>query len=122
MRRNSALLMLVLLLLGVVLVREPRLALAEDWFLGWLLRHTQIEASPVPLTVVDIAQDSFRDPQGIETGGTERATRGIAVSPLEFALFLQSVLDFKPDVVAFENVLRWRDRDKDQEQIFLDQA
>jgi hypothetical protein len=44
------------------------------------------------------------------------------VSPLEYALFLQSVLDFEPTVVAFDNILHWRPRDKDQEQVFLDQA
>ena len=47
---------------------------------------------------------------------------GAAISPLEYALFLQSVLEFQPTVVAFENILKWRERDKDQEQVFLDQA
>ena len=41
---------------------------------------------------------------------------------MEFALFLQSVLEFQPTVVAFENILKWRERDKDQEQVFIDQA
>ena len=31
------------------------------------------------------------------------------MSPLEFALFLQSVLEFQPTVVAFENILKWRE-------------
>jgi hypothetical protein len=44
------------------------------------------------------------------------------ISPLEFALFLQSALDFQPGVIAFENILKWRDSDRDQEQVFLDQA
>ena len=44
------------------------------------------------------------------------------ISPLEFALFLQSALDFQPTVVAFENILKWRERDRDQEQVFIDQA
>ena len=44
------------------------------------------------------------------------------VSPYEFALFLQSVLEFQPTVVAFENILKWRERDKDGEQVFIDQA
>ena len=47
---------------------------------------------------------------------------GAAISPLEYALFLQSILEFQPTVVAFENILKWRERDKDQEQVFLDQA
>ncbi len=48
--------------------------------------------------------------------------RPAAISPLEFALFLQSAMEFQPEVIAFENILKWRDRDKDQEQVFLDQA
>jgi hypothetical protein len=45
-----------------------------------------------------------------------------AVSPLEFALFFQGILEFKPTVVAVEPPLKWRERDKNQEQVFLDQA
>ena len=45
-----------------------------------------------------------------------------AVSPLEFALFFQAILDFKPTIVAVEPLLKWRERDRDQEQVFLDQA
>jgi hypothetical protein len=41
---------------------------------------------------------------------------------MEFALFLQSVLDFQPTVVAFENILKWRETDREQEQVFIDQA
>jgi hypothetical protein len=41
---------------------------------------------------------------------------------LEFALFLQSALQFKPTVVAFENVLKWRETEKGNEQIFIDLA
>src|SRR5213079_1263483 len=44
------------------------------------------------------------------------------VSPLEFALFFQAILEFKPTVVAVEPLLKWREKDKDQEQVFLDQA
>src|SRR5204863_6771529 len=46
----------------------------------------------------------------------------IGASPLEYALFLQSILEFEPTVVAFENILRWHERDKDQEQVLIDQA
>ena len=55
-------------------------------------------------------------------GSPPQRARGTTLSPLEFALFLQSLLDFQPSVVAFENILQWRERDNDQEQIFLDQA
>ena len=44
------------------------------------------------------------------------------ISPVEYALFLQAALEFGPTVVAFQPILQWNGRDKDQEQIFLDQA
>jgi hypothetical protein len=117
--------MLVVLLAGIVILREPLFARAEDSFLRWLLAHSQgNEGERVPLTVVEIARDSFAEPNSPkETGGpSPKPASAAAISPLEFALFLQSVLDFQPNVVAFENILKWRDRDKDQEQVFLDQA
>ena len=125
MRRNSALLMLVVLLLGILILREPHFAEVEKGFLRWLLRQSEAgDGPPVPLTVVDIAQDAFRAPETAGAGAPagNGKGRGIAASPLEFALFLQAILDFEPSVVAFENILKWRERDKDQEQIFLDQA
>src|SRR5947207_2388547 len=41
---------------------------------------------------------------------------------MEFALFLQSALEFQPTVIAFENILKWREAEKDQAQVFIDQA
>ncbi len=115
--------MLVVVLAGLLVLREPRLSSADDYFLGWLLAHSQAgEGAPVPLTVVEISRDSFADPNVPGESAERGAGHPAAVSPLEFALFLQSVLDFQPKVVAFENMLKWRDRDKDQEQVFLDQA
>src|SRR5437588_3976331 len=121
MRRPSPWLMLVVLLVGILILREPRFAEWDDSFLRWLLMHAPAsEGAKAPLTVVEISRESFADPN--ETNNdTHTNGRGAAVSPLEFALFLQSVLDFQPNVVAFENILKWRERDKDQEQVFLDQ-
>lgn len=124
MRRPSPWIMLVILLLGLVLMREPRLAVAEERFLAWLLKYSEGTGPSVPLTVVEIGVDPLM-PVSAPSPGPSAApgrARGIGISPLEFALYLQSVLDFEPGVVAFENVLRWRERDRDQEQIFLDQA
>lgn len=118
--------MLVVLLLGTLILREPRFAQLEDVFLRWLLAHSQGSSGPpVPLTVVDISRDALTDansrPEAVQRAPAEGSTAG-AASPLEFALFLQSVLDFQPSVIAFENILRWNERDMDQEQVFLDQA
>ncbi len=118
--------MLVVVLLGIVLLREPRFAHVEDGFLRWLLEHSPGGSGPpVPLIVVDITRNALMDPGSTpDAAGSPpaKSSSAGAASPLEFALFLQSVLDFQPSVIAFENILKWRERDKDQEQIFLDQA
>ncbi|MEP6956831.1 MAG: hypothetical protein ABI883_08390, partial [Chthoniobacterales bacterium] len=125
MQRPSPWLMLVVLLVGILLLREPRFAQVEDKFLFWSLAHSPGSGPTVPLTVVEIGRDALMDPQRAQAVAAEAPQPGSSsagISPLEFALFLQSVLDFKPGVIAFENILTWRERDKDQEQVFLDQA
>ena len=117
--------MLVVLLLGILLVREPRFAEAEEMFLGWLIKYSDAKGPAVPLTVVEIGADPLMtaaDAAPAKPGTAPANASGAAITPLEFALYLQSLLDFQPGVVAFENVLKWRERDKDQEQVFLDQA
>ncbi|HSH38910.1 MAG TPA: hypothetical protein VK993_09000 [Chthoniobacterales bacterium] len=127
MQRPSPWLMLVVVLLGLLLLREPAFRQWDEVYLRWLLKHSQPAGPQVPLTVVEIGRDPLMEkaPPGEDpaaaTGATQVAS-GIAISPLEFALFLQSALEFQPEVVAFETVLRWRERDKDQEQVFIDQA
>src|SRR3954452_1418785 len=125
MPRPSPWLMLVVLLLGIIVLREPRFAALDDKFLRWLLEHAQAtKGSPVPLTIVEIGGESLRDLKSQADAGASRQAeaKSGAVSPLEMALFLQSTLDFQPGVIAFENILKWRERDQDQEQVFLDQA
>src|SRR5947208_1799696 len=123
MQRSTLWLMLVVLLLGILFVREPRLEQAEEFFLHWLLTNSDPHGRSAPLTVVDIGHDTLmeQDPAKAKSETSPHAG-GSVVSPLEFALFLQSVLEFKPTVVAFENILKWRERDKDQEQVLMDQA
>ncbi|MEO5721998.1 MAG: CHASE2 domain-containing protein [Chthoniobacterales bacterium] len=125
MRRPSPWLMLVVLALGILLAREPRFADAEEMFLGWMMRYSEAKGPAVPLTVVEIGADPLMttpDAPPTQPGTAPINASGAAITPLEFALYLQSVLDFQPGVVAFENVLKWRERDKAQEQVFLDQA
>ena len=123
MQRPTPWLMLVVLLLGVLVLREPRFQHWDDLFLRWLLRHSEPRAEKVPLTVVEIGRDPLMDARSAdEPAAATPSSSGIGISPLEFALFLQAALEFNPEVIAFENILRWRERDKDQEQVFLDQA
>ncbi len=113
---------IIVLLVAALLGRDPHVRKADEVFLDWLLRNTDpTPAGRVPLVVVEMERAS------LPAGGTDPAkafARGVSsdISPLDFALFLQSILDFKPSVLAIEPLLRWRERDRDQEQVFLDQA
>lgn len=122
--RQSVLVMLVVLLLGILFVRDPRLQQSEEIFLRWLLRSASTPKRTAPLTIVEL---------GGKSGGGEQTTApksGAAIlgrasdanSPLELALFLQALLEFKPTVVAFEGVLKWPPDKRDEEQVLLDQA
>ena len=121
MQRPVIWLMLGVLVLGVLFLREPRLERSEEFFLRWLLKKSELHGPMAPLTVVEIGHDAVLDRDPLKELSSSHAG-GSGVSPLEFAVFLQSVLAFQPTVVAFENVLKWRERDKDQEQVFIDQA
>ena len=124
MRRPSPWLILVIILLGVLILREPRLQRVEDMFLAWFTQHSEAALPPAAVTQVEIGRDDIQRmtpaeqlkplPQG------EAARRSL--SPLEYALFLQGVLDFHPEVIGIEPILVWRDQDKTQEQVFIDQA
>jgi hypothetical protein len=103
MERPSIWVIIVVLLLGVLFLREPRFQRSEEYFLRWLIRHSQPAAKTVPITIVETGREN-------------------PPPPLETALFLQGILEFKPTVVAIEPVLQWGEGSKDQEQIFIDQA
>ena len=124
MRNLSPWPMLAMLLLGILFLREPRFQRRDEVFLRWLLENSQTRGARVPLTVIEIGNNPLaQKPAGMrESTEAFLHTGGSTISPLEYALFLQSVLEFQPTVVAFENILKWRERDKDQEQVFLDQA
>ena len=114
MQRPSIWLMLVIFLACLFALREPRLQRFDESFLRWTLKNSPPPHGPIPLTVVDIGE--------MESGKQPAPSGPTSVSPLEFALFLQAALEFGPTVVGFEPVLQWSDREKDQQQIFLDQA
>ena len=119
------LLAIVIVLAALLLARDPYVEKADGFFLDWLLRNTPASGAYVPLTVVEIGvapvveTQPTQNPQADSTAPHANAS---AVSPLEFALFFQAILDFKPTIVAVEPLLKWREHDRDQEQVFLDQA
>ena len=120
----------LLLAIGVVLAalllaRDPYVEKADAFFLDWLLRNTPASGDHVPLTVVEIGEEPVVEKQPNQKApGNPPGSRESAgpVSALEFALFFQAILEFKPTVVAVEPLLKWREQDRDQEQVFLDQA
>ena len=119
------LLAIVIVLAALLLARDPYVEKADGFFLDWLLRNTPASGEHVPLTVVEIGAAPIVETQPSQKAppdSTAPGDNGGAVSPLEFALFFQAILDFKPTIVAVEPLLKWRERDRNQEQVFLDQA
>jgi hypothetical protein len=124
MRRPSPWLLAVIILLGAFILREPRLQAVDDALLRWFAQHAESVLPATPVTLVEIGREDIQRltpseklkplPMG------EAARRSL--SPLEYALFLQAVLDFQPKVVGIESLLIWREGDKVQEQVFIDQA
>jgi len=110
--------MLVIFLACMFFLREPRIQRFDELYLRWLLKNAPATGVSVPLTIVDIGGDSIAPKARGET--KEDSSR--AISPVEYALFLQATMEFNPTVVAFESILQWNNQQKDQEQIFLDQA
>ena len=119
------LLAVVVVLAALLLARDPYVDKADAFFLDWLLRNTPASGDHAPLTVVEIGGGPTVETQPNQQapGNSPESHPGAGtVSPLEFALFFQGILEFKPTVVAVEPPLKWRERDKNQEQVFLDQA
>ena len=124
MQRPSLWMMIVVLLLGLLFLREPRLQRSEEYFLRWILKNSQSSGPAAPLTVVEIGRDPGLRLNAAAADPTEKFLHGpgTSISALEYALFLQAALEFKPTVIAFEPILTFRAREKDQEQVFIDQA
>jgi hypothetical protein len=124
MRRPSTWLLIVIILVGAFILREPRLQAIDDSLRGWFMTHAESTLPPTPVTQVEIGREDIEHlttPEQSKPLPPGQAARR-SLSPLEYALFLQAVLEFRPNVVAIESLLIWRDRDKVQEQVFIDQA
>ena len=124
MRRPSPWLILVVILLGVLIVRDPRLRQADDFLFARFVENAESTLPPAGVTLVEIGREDFQGltplDQRRELPKGEAARRSL--SPLEYALFLQAALDFRPAVIGIEPLLIWRTEDKVQEQVLLDQA
>lgn len=120
--------MLVVVLLGILILREPRVRQGDDVLLAWFLEHAQAHLPPAQVALIEIHREDLRSFPVLPTKGSgaeETAAKKKlrrTVSPLEYALFLQAAMEFQPAVIALEPIVIWRAQEKDQEQVFLDQA
>jgi hypothetical protein len=123
MERPSLVLALVLVLLGLVFLQQPRLRRYDELYLRWLVKNSVLPNKPAALTIVEIGSANSQT-QAAEARSSKRflQSAGAANAPLEAALFLQAALNFQPAVIAFEPVLQWPEQARDQEEIFVDQA
>ena len=102
----------LVLLAGLVLMRESRVAplnSVEAAFGSWLNVNARREPIPAPLTVVEISDEDLR------------ATPW-PWSPLDYSLFLNAALPFHPPVLAIEPVLTWKKPDAQQISVLHNQV
>src|SRR3954454_19616301 len=68
MQRSTLWLMLVVLLLGILFLREARLERSEEFSLRWLLRNSDPHGPAASLTVVDIGHDNLMEREPAKEG------------------------------------------------------
>lgn len=89
--------MILALLAGLALMRESLhepLASWDNAFADFVAMHSRHGAPPAPVTLVEITDSSL-------TG------HPWPWNPLDFSLFFQATLPYKPEVVAIDQVLDW---------------
>jgi hypothetical protein len=92
MRRPSPWLVLVVVLFGAYILREPRFQQMEDGFLNWFMEHAEGVLPPAQVTLVEIGREDFErltpsdEAKPLPKGQAARRS----LSPLEYALFLQA--------------------------------
>lgn len=106
MFRTGAQLMLLVLILGLVLMRESRqepVSAVDSAFADFLAMNSKRLDAPAPVTLVEINDASLRD-------------HPLPWTPLDFALFFQSANNFGPDLLATDAVLDWDESKLPQDQ------
>src|ERR1700722_10358127 len=100
MQKQAAFLMVAVLLLGLFLMRESREGIGariETGYGDWLAANVTRNVPPARVALAEINDSSLA------------SEHTWPWSPLEYALFLRAALPFKPEVVAIEPVLNWKD-------------
>ncbi|MEI6351658.1 MAG: CHASE2 domain-containing protein [Verrucomicrobiota bacterium] len=94
----------LVLIIGLVLMRESRvapLASIETAFATWLSVNAQRSPAPAPLAVVQITDEDL-------------SATPWPWTPLDFSLFLNAALPYQPPVVGIEPILSWSKPDAQQ--------
>ncbi|PYJ40754.1 MAG: hypothetical protein DME86_11170, partial [Verrucomicrobia bacterium] len=87
------LLAIVVLLTALLLARDPHVEKMDEVFVDWLLKNSKPVGGQVPLTMIEIGREPLltNAAEKPAENAAETFWRGAGgVSPLEFALFLQS--------------------------------
>ncbi len=104
MRCSNRQFLFIVLIVGLVLMRESRLSPlngVEADFANWLAINAPRQSEPAPLVLVQIADDDLR-------------ANPWPWSPVDYSLFLNAALPFHPPVLAVEPVLDWQKPDPQQ--------
>ena len=83
MRRPSPWLVLVVVLFGAYILREPRLQQMEDVFLSWFMEHAEGVLPPAQVTLVEIGREDFE--RLTPSGRGEAAAKRPGSAPLTLA-------------------------------------
>jgi hypothetical protein len=109
MRPHAPWIVLVLALAGILLWRESQ----DGWprevdraFASWLAREVAPPSQPAAVTVVT-AFTAADAPSG--PGSSEAAVKTPFGQPMDYALFLKSILPSDPSVAVIEPILAWKD-------------
>lgn len=97
MFKSGAQMMILVLLTGLVLMRESRQEPAKGWDDGWadfLAVNSRREQTTAPVVLVGIDNSSLQD-------------HPWPWSPLDFSLFFQAIFSIQPEVASVDEVLNW---------------
>jgi hypothetical protein len=106
MFRTGAQLMILTLLVGLFLMRESTrepVATVDESFADFLAMNAKRSEQSSPVTLVQINESTLRQ-------------HPLPWTPLDYALFFQSALGFRPESLATDEILSWDLRSMPQEQ------
>ncbi len=100
MFRSGAHFTILVLVIGLVLLREARqepIRQLDESFADFLARNSRRTEEPAPITLIEINANSLKGHPWPWT-------------PLDFALFFQAANNFQPEALATDELLRWDEK------------